>query len=104
MSLQQKILNLISGLPEASMRVDVASAINYIFNLYISGHINEDQARQSLYEISSDVIRFTYADLTEDEVRKKANQLTEEFMRAFKVEATHRRVISRFSPATRLPY
>jgi len=104
MSLQQKILTLISGIPDPATRVDIATTINYLFQLYVGGHINEDQVRTELYNVCYSVIGATYPDLTEDEVRKKANQLSDEFMRVFRIENVHRRMVSRFGSATRLPY
>jgi len=104
MSLQQKILTLIGGIPDPATRVDIATTVNYLFQLYVGGHINEETARTELYNVCHDVISITYPDLTEEEVRKKANQLAEEFMKVFRVENVHRRMVSRFGSATRLPY
>ena len=103
MSLQAKILNLIGGITDPSTRMYVASTINYFFSLYSSGHANEDEIRDALYEVCLDVVRATYPELTEEEVRKKSRTMVEEFMRAFKLESTMKRMLSRFGGRVRLP-
>jgi len=50
-----------------------------------------------------DVISALYPELTEEEVRKKVSSMVEEFMRAFKLESTMRRMLSRFRPRYGLP-
>jgi len=103
MSLQSKILNLLSGITDPTMRVDIASTVNYLFSLYCGGHANENEIRDALYEICVDVVGATHPELTEEEVRKKSRTMVEEFMRAFKLESTMRRMFSRFGRRAGLP-
>lgn len=100
MSLQAKILNLIGGIKDPSVRIDVASTINYLFSLYCSGTVREDEIRRSLLEVCMDVITVTYPDLTLEEIRKKSEVLVDEFIKAFRVESTVRRMFSRFRSRT----
>ena len=101
MSLQAKILSLLSGIVGVGDRVGIAGSIYYIADLYLGGHITEDQARTELYDICYSVIRATNFDLTEDEVRKKANRMVEEIMVAVKLEGMRKRILSRFKPRPR---
>lgn len=96
MSLQSKIVNLISGITDPTMRVDVASTINYFFSLYSTGRATEGELRDSLLEVCLDIIGFTHPELTQDEVKERSKILVEEIMRSFKVEGTVRRMMSRF--------
>jgi len=103
LSVQAKILNLLSGITDPTVRMDIASTVNYLFSIYSGGHANEDEIRNSLYEVCLDVISVTHPELIEEEVRKKSRTMVEEFMRAFKLESTMRRMFSRFRPRTGLP-
>lgn len=102
MSLQAKILDLISGFNDPTLRVDVSATINYLFQLYASGSAAEDRIRDSVYEVCYDVIRAKAPDLTDEEVRERARQMTEEFMRAFRLESALRRTMARVRPLPRV--
>jgi len=105
MSLQVKILNLISGIDDPSDRMYISSTINYISQLYADGHITESEVRDSLYEIFIDVLKAKNPELIEEEVKKKAKELVEEFIRAFRLESIARRTYARFRPSlTSRPY
>jgi len=103
LSLQAKILNLIAGVADPTVRIDVASTINYVFGIYVDGTIDEREARNALRDICMDVVSATYPELTEEEVRKKVSSMVEEFMRAFKLESSMRRMLGRFRPRYGLP-
>jgi len=103
LSLQAKILNLIAGVTDPTVRIDVASTINYVFGIYVDGTIDEREARNALRDICMDVVSATYPELTEEEVRKKVSSMVEEFMRAFKLESSMRRMLGRFRPRYGLP-
>jgi len=103
MSLQARIVNLIAGIIDPTVRIDVASTINYLFAVYADGSLEENEVRNALREVCMDVISALYPELTEEEVRKKVSSMVEEFMRAFKLESTMRRMLSRFRPRYGLP-
>ena len=96
MSLQAKIMNLIGGITDPTIRMDIASTINYLFQVYVSGGANESEIRDSLYEVCRDVISALYPDLVEEEVRKRSAKMAEEFIRVFRLESAYRRMASRF--------
>jgi hypothetical protein len=99
MSLQAKIMTLLSGISDPVVRIDIATTINYLFSVYASGRSNENEIRDALYDVLLDVVRATHPDLIEEDVRKKSANLADEFIRAFKLEATRRRVMARFRPS-----
>jgi len=96
MSLNVKILSLLSGIIGVSDRVGIASTIFYICDLYLDGNIKEEKARAEIYNICYNIVRFANFDLTEDEARKKARVMADEIMRAVKLEGTRRLVLSKF--------
>lgn len=98
MSLQALIVSLISGIRDPTTRVDIASTINYLFDIYTAGYENEGEIRNSLYDLCLTVVRFKFPDLTEEECREKAMDLTEEFLRAFRIEGARRRIMTRIRP------
>jgi hypothetical protein len=99
MSLQAKIMTLLSGISDPVVRIDIATTINYLFSVYASGRSNENEIRDALYDVLLDVVRATHPDLIEEDVRKKSANLADEFIRAFKLEATRSRVMARFRPS-----
>jgi len=70
LSVQAKIMNLLSGITDPTVREDIASTINYFFSLYSSGTVKEDEIRNSLYEVCLDVVGTTHPELTEEEVKE----------------------------------
>jgi len=98
MSLQAKILNLISEITDPAERMDISASIYYLFQVYMSGQVKEDDIRDSLYEICVNVFRAKSPELLDEEVRKKARELTEEFMSAFRFGSMARRTYRRFRP------
>jgi len=98
MSLQVKILNLISGMVDPTVRIGISSTINYLFQIFTSGTVREDDIRDSLYEVFIDVLKVKSPELTDEEVKKKARGMVEEFILAFRLESTARRTYARYRP------
>lgn len=96
MSLQAKILNLLSGIGDPLVRMDIASSIHYLSDIYASGSAKEEEVRNSVYEICYDVIRATRPELIEEEARDEAKRMTDEIMSAFRMETLRRRISTRF--------
>jgi len=96
MSLHSLIMSLLSGILDPVTRVDIASTIHYIFDIYSSGNISDADAKNALFEICVDVLRATKPDLTDEEIKENAEQLSEQFIKAFRIEALRRRMLSRF--------
>jgi len=96
MGLSTKIANLLSGISDPTTRIDIASTINYLFSIYSSGKANENEIRDALYEILTDVLRATHPELVEEEIKKKARTLVEDLMQSFRMESAVKRTISKF--------
>ena len=96
MSLRAKVLNLLSGVTDPVIRVDVSSTIFYLADIYASGSAKEAEIKQSLFEICFDVIRATRPDLIEEEARQEAQKMADELMSAFRTETLRRRISTRF--------
>jgi len=103
LSLQVRIINLIAGITDPTVRIDVASTINYLFTIYADGIIEEREARNELRDVCTDVVSMLYPEFTEEEIRKRVASMVDEFMRAFKLESTVRRMMARFRPRAGLP-
>jgi hypothetical protein len=92
----QKVQALVAGVDDPRVRLDVMSTINFLADLFHSGRINENQLRNDLFEIASTVISMTRPELTEDDVRRRANVVVEELTQTLKVDQLYRRTLSRF--------
>jgi len=103
LSLQAKILSLIADITDPTVRIDIASTVNYLFQVWTGGGVEERDIRSSLFEVCYDVISGTHPDLTEEEVRRISNDMADDFMRIFRTEALTRRMMARFRPRTGLP-
>jgi hypothetical protein len=97
MSLSQKVLALVSGIDNPRVRIDIMSTINFLFDLYTSGRVNEEQLRTDLFDICQTIVSECNPDLLEDEVRKRASLLVDELARTMKVEGLRARTLSRFA-------
>jgi len=98
MALQVKILSLISGIDDPAVRMDISATVNYLLQVYTSGRVKEDEVRDSLYEVFVDVLRVKSPELTDEEIKKKARELVEEFIASFRLESMTRRTYARFRP------
>lgn len=96
MSFMQKLQALTAGIDDPRVRMDVMSTVNFLADLYFSGRIKEDQLRDDLFEVASTVISMTRPELTEDDVRRRANVVVEELVQTLKVDGLMRRTLSRF--------
>lgn len=96
MSLQAKILSLLSGITDPAIRIDVASTINYLFDVYCNRSADENEIKDALFDICVTIIGAKHPELTMDECRSKAEILVDEIMKSFRVESIKRRIGTRF--------
>lgn len=96
MSLQAKILTLLAGVNDPTLRLDVATTINYLLNVYISGNADEKEIYTSIYEVCKDVLTVKHPDLTSEEIEKIAKDFTNDFIALFRIQRVTRRSIIRF--------
>jgi len=96
MRVTELITKLISPIKDPEMRVNVASTINYLLDVYSSGGAKEEDIRNDLYEIIETVISATMPEKTREEITKIAKDKADEFVRAFKMEGLLRRAVSKY--------
>jgi hypothetical protein len=92
MTLWTKVNALIAGIGDPRVRIDVASTINYLYNLFSHGAISEDQLLVDLKEICATVIELANPLLPRDEVLRRAEAVAEDLVKTMKVESVHYRV------------
>ncbi len=95
-TVQQVILNLISGIDDTEVRMEIARTLMYLSYVYASGRADEREVAQSVYEVVETVVKMKHPELDPDERRRIAKQLAEEVMDAFRAQAIMRRVAARF--------
>lgn len=96
MSLQAKILNLLSGISDPGIRMEISKTIFYLYNVYVSGGAPEEEIRNDLREICTLVISEKEPMLSPDELKKKVDKMVDELIRAFKLESMTRRTMLKF--------
>jgi len=85
MSVQQVILNLISGISDPADRMEIARTINMIYQAFISGRANEDEVRRDLLDIVKTVLKYKDPFLPKEEIDKRANEIVNNLMLSFKL-------------------
>ena len=101
MGLWSKVNALISGIPDNRLRIEIASTINFLYNVYAQGGVNEDQLRGELKEICRTVVELSNPMLLPEDVNDRAEVLADELIRDMKIEALMHRVRVRFGGAMR---
>ena len=96
MSLQAKILNLLSGISDPGIRMEISKTIFYLYNVYVSGSVPEEEIRNDLREICTLVISEKEPTLSPDELKKKVDKMVDDLIRAFKLESMTRRTMLKF--------
>jgi len=96
MSLQAKILNLLSGISDPGIRMEVSKTIMFLFNVYRSGVASEDDIKSDLVEICTTVIAEKEPTLSPEEIKKKAEKMAQEILNAFKLESITRRAMTKY--------
>lgn len=94
-SLHQMILNLISGIDDPSIRVEVSRTIFYLYNIYASGGVEEREVRDGLEDVVGTVLRAKFPDMEKEEFKAMVKRTVDEFMQAFKLTTMLRRTIAR---------
>jgi hypothetical protein len=96
LSVALKVKALTAALPDPASAMNVASTINFLFNLFSNGKINEEDLRRDLRDICRTVLNITNPDLTEEDVRKRVEVVVDELVESMKIESLSRRVMARF--------
>jgi len=101
MSLWVKINALVSGIPDNRVRLDIATTINYLYNVYTAGGINEEQLRSELVNICRDIIEMSNPLLAPEEVRKRAEIVADDLVKTMRIKALTDRVRARYGQIIR---
>lgn len=87
MSLNAKILNLLKGIDDPALRVEIAQTIRFLFEVYMSSDVEAQEIKNSLKELALTIINMKEPLLTEAEKRKKAEEIANDLWNTFKAEA-----------------
>lgn len=96
MSLRQKVREIIDQLAVAEVRLDVAQTLFFLFDVYASGRVSEEEIKRDLFDVALTVVNIAKPDLSLEEKREEAGRLAEELMLAFKREGIRRRLLSKY--------
>jgi len=94
--LNELILNLVAGIDDPGVRLDIANTIRYLYSVYMSKPELEPDIRDSLYEVAYTVVTMKFPFESEDERKKRAKKIADEIFQAFKMESMYIRSIKRF--------
>lgn len=97
MSLTEEILNLLARVANPAIRVDVNATIRFLREMFEIGRIKEEELRAELRTICMDVLFYSCPELSEEEIRNKAEEYTEKLMREIKLENVTRRLMRRIT-------
>jgi len=95
-SLEAKVFQLVSKLRDPTMRIDVASSIKFLADVYRLGRANEEDIFNDLMDICMTVYKETEPDLSDEEVRDKAEDTAKDLMRIIKITGVTRRVSQKY--------
>jgi len=90
----RKLQEILSDVPDHRTRLDVASTVNYLANLFSRGTINEEQLKEELTKILVEVLDYTQPSSPE-ELKNRAESVAQDLIRAIKVDTVSRRVAAR---------
>lgn len=94
MSLQSKVLSLITDITDPAIRMDIASTIYFMFDLYSSGSVKESDVKMALTNIITDVLGALHPEWTDEELKAKVKDMVNDFLRIFKLESVRRRTFA----------
>lgn len=97
MSLQAKIFELIKDVPDPMMRIDVASTISFLADIYILHSADEDEIFKDLVDVCLTVINLTRPDLEENEKRDLAEKKARDLLTTIKMRGMTRRMASKYT-------
>lgn len=96
MDVTELINKLLVGIKNPAFRMEVASTINYLLDVYSNSVANEDDIRNDLYDICSTVLSISNPDKSKEEITEMAKDMAEQFVRTFKITSLSRRAMSKY--------
>jgi len=91
MRLQEILLDLLSGISDPAVRVDVASTISFLAQVYRMGKATEEQIANDFREIVREVLTMKNPTLAPDELKKLIDDYVNRLMIAIKGESAFTR-------------
>lgn len=96
LSLQAKIFELISNLRDTAMRIDVATTISFLSDLFNMGRISEEELRDSLSDVCMTVFKETKKNLDTEILKELVDKTVEDLVTVIKLTGIRRRVSARY--------
>lgn len=90
MSIETALKKFLDMIGEAEYRVRVAAALNLLVDLYASGRADEEETRNGLRALVSDVIYALYPDMDPDERQRVIAEWEERLWRVVRLKSIDR--------------
>lgn len=94
-TVQQVILNLLSGIEDPEIRMEVSRTIMYLAYVYASGKVRDDEVYDAVFDVTLTLTKLRHPELDPKEQRKIAKQLADEVMEAFRLQSMFKRTAVR---------
>ena len=95
MSWQNVVLSLLSDVDDPHIRMEVMRSINFLFQVYQTGRVTDDQILNDLFEVCLTIIQYKHPDLTPEEQVQKAKEYAERLLEEFRVASITRRLLGK---------
>ena len=94
-TVQQVMMNLLSGIEDTEVRMEVARTLMYLSYVYASGRVPEEEVEKSVYEVVHTVLKIKHPELDPEELKRRVKKWVEEVMDAFRTQSLFRRIAVR---------
>jgi len=96
MSYRELVMSLIADITDSAIRLDIANTLYYLKAVYISGRVREDEVKNAIAEVISDVLAYKEPELMGEQKRIRVEQLVGQFMDMMRLETLTMRLFRRF--------
>ena len=97
LSLAQRIFRLVSGIRDPVLRIDVASSINFLADIYTSGRASKEEVLKDLEDVCYEIFKKTMASEPDEVIKERAKNEAKELLEAMKLTSLRRRLTSKYS-------
>jgi len=94
--LNDLVINLLAGIDDPSVRMEVSKSIYYLYYVYIANPGQESEIKKDLIEICETVFSVKAPDLPAEKIREKAKEYANRLIAAFRLERMYSRVAMKF--------
>lgn len=92
----QRIMKLISNIKDPVLRIDIASSINFLADVYTSGRASREEVMQDLRELCYEVFKKAAPDQPDEVLKERAEREAEELLEAMRIVSFRRRLTSKY--------